>query len=250
MGDGNAGNTGASGDESLFPDTPWTQLLLARGDDTLARQTLSNVFRLYWYPVYAFVRSQGKSSHDAEDLTQGFFVRLLERNDLGEVDRERGRLRAFLLAAMKNYLRYTQRQDKAVKRGGRQEIVSLDVEMAERRMESEEDGGMSPEKLFEQRWAVTLLEHVLADLEREYQAGGKGEVFAALRGFLSANASPPTYAEAAAELNSNEQATRVAVHRLRKRYRDLLTKHIAATLEDDADIDGELAHLMSVFSAG
>lgn len=233
----------------LFPATPWSQLMRLRGDDAGAQQALSRVCQMYWYPVYAHIRGRGYSAHDAEDHTQGFFLRLLEREDLQDVSAENGRLRSFILASVKNYLLYAHRHDQALKRGGGRESVPLDVSMAEEKLSRELVQQVDPERLFEQRWAVTLLENVLKELEIEHTRNGRADVFATLSGFLSWRAEAPSYAEAAAKLGVNEQAARVAVHRLRKRYRDLLQKHIAVTVEDPAEVDAELDHLLTVFSA-
>ena len=233
----------------LFPATPWSQLMRLRGDDASAQAALGRVCQMYWYPVYAHIRGRGYSPHDAEDHAQGFFMRLLERQDLQELDEKNGRLRSFLLAAVKNYLLHTHRHDSAQKRGGGRESVPLDVPLAEEKLSRELVQQVDPERLFEQRWAVTLLENVLHELEQEHTRNGKAEVFAAFSGFLSWKAEAPSYAEAAAQLGINEQAARVAVHRLRKRYRDLLQKHIAVTVDDPAEVDAELDHLLTVFSS-
>lgn len=233
----------------LFPATPWSQLVRLRGDDESARRALASVCKLYWYPVYAHIRGRGYQPHDAEDHTQGFFERLLERGDLAEVDAKNGRLRSFILVAVKNYLQSVWRHDQALKRGGGREHLELDVMMAEDRLSRELADQDDPEHLFEQRWAVTLLENVLRELEAEYQRSERGEIFAVLSGFLSWKAEPPSHEEAAQKLGINEQAARVAVHRLRKRYRDLLQKHIAATVENEAEVDAELDHLLQIFSS-
>jgi len=233
----------------LFPATPWSQLMRLRGDDAAAQHALGRVCQMYWYPVYAHVRGRGYSAQDAEDHTQGFFLRLLERHDLNAVEQQHGRLRSFILASVKNYLMYVHRHDNALKRGGGSEAVPLDVPQAEEKLSRELVQQVDPERLFEQRWALTLLENVLRELEQEHTRSGKDEVFSVLGAFLSWRAEPPSYADAAAQLGINEQAVRVAVHRLRKRYRDLLQKHIAVTVEDPAEVDAELDHLMTVFSS-
>ncbi len=233
---------------SIFPATPWSQLLRLRGDDESARAALANVCKLYWFPVYAYIRSKGNAPHDAEDLAQGFFLRLLEREDLASVDQRDGRLRSFLLAAMKNYMHNQHRHDTAMKRGGHAERISLDVEWAEGRLQHELSYAADPDRLFEQRWAVTLLENVLEDLRGEYQRTHRGEVFEALSGFLSVGEAP-SYASVAERLGLTEQNARVAAHRLRKRYRDLLQKHIEATVDSPEEADAELDHLLTVFSS-
>lgn len=234
---------------SIFPATPWSQLLRLRGDDETARRALARVCELYWYPVYAYIRGRGHSPHDAEDLTQGFFLEIIRREDLATVDQRDGKLRNFLLASMKNFLANSFRDSQRLKRGGGRELVSLDVEWAEGRLQSElSHPAADPEREFEQRWAVTLLEHVLKELEEEYAKAGKQDVFACLGAFLSFRSEPPTYDHAARVLGITEQNARVSVHRLRKRYRDLLQKHIEATVDSPDEADAELDHLLRVFS--
>lgn len=239
----------ADAQSSIFPTTPWSQLMRLRGDDAGAQQALANVCRLYWYPVYAYIRGRGHSPHDAEDLAQGFFLEIIRREDLISVDQRDGKLRNFLLASMKNFLANSFRDSQRQKRGGGREMVSLDVEWAEGRLQNElSHPAADPEREFEQRWAITLLEHVLKELESEYAKAGKQDVFSVLGGFLSFSAAPPSYEQAAQKLGITEQNARVAVHRLRKRYRDLLQKHIEATVDSPDEADAELDHLLRVFS--
>ena len=241
-------STASEPSSSIFPATPWSQLMRLRSDDAGARDALSRVCKLYWFPVYAYIRGRGNAAHDAEDLTQGFFLQLLRREDLASVDQRDGKLRNFLLASMKNYLANTWRDSQAKKRGGGIEQVSLDVEWAEGRLQNEFSHGADPERQFEQRWAITLLENVLKELEAEYARSGKTDLFTVLSGFLSFKAEPPSYDEAAAQLGITGQNARVGVHRLRKRYRDLLQKHIEATVDSPEEADAELDHLLRVFS--
>jgi DNA-directed RNA polymerase specialized sigma24 family protein len=233
---------------SLFPATPWSQLVRLRGDDASARAALARVCQLYWYPVYAYIRSRGNAVHDAEDLAQGFFLRLLERGDLANVSERDGRLRNFLLAAMKNYLAYTHRHDMALKRGGAAQQVSLDVEWAEGRLQQELSYASDTDRLFDQRWALALLENVLHELRAEYERTHRGEVFAALSAVLSVSGAAVSYPDISQRLGITEQNARVAAHRLKKRYRELLQKHIEATVESPAEADAELDHLLTVFS--
>lgn len=233
---------------SIFPATPWSQLMRLRNDDAGAREALARVCNLYWFPVYAYIRGRGNAPHDAEDLTQGFFLDLLRRDDLAHLDQRDGKLRSFLLASMKNFLAKAWRDSHALKRGGHAEKVSLDVEWAEGRLQNELRDQADPEREFEQRWAITLLEHVLRELEAEYAKAGKGDVFQVLSGFLSFSSEPPTHEQVASQLGISEQNARVSVHRLRKRYRDLLQKHIEATVESPEEADAELDHLLRVFS--
>ncbi|MBX7211088.1 MAG: sigma-70 family RNA polymerase sigma factor [Verrucomicrobiaceae bacterium] len=240
---------GSDAQSGLFPATPWSQLMRLRVDDESARQALARVCELYWYPVYAYIRSRGHSPHDAEDLAQGFFMGIIRREDLSSVDQRDGKLRNFLLASIKNYLANSFRDSQRLKRGGGREFISLDVEWAEGRLQNDlSQAAADPEREFEQRWAVTLLEHVLRELESEYEKAGRRNVFACLGAFLSFSVEPPSYEHAARALGITEQNARVAVHRMRKRYRDLLQKHIEATVDSPDEADAELDHLLRVFS--
>lgn len=227
-----------------FTTTRWS-LVLAAGDGTQARsaEALSTLCEIYWYPAYAFIRRQGYSSEDSADLTQAFFARVLEKGYFHEADPTRGRFRAFLCASLRHFLSNERDRARALKRGGPQPPLSLDVESAEGRYRQEARDDVTPEKLFDRRWALLLLERVLARLKREYDASRRTDMFEALKGYLTGDSSAP-YAEVARALGSSEGAVKVAVHRLRRHFRDLLVEEIAETVESPADIDGEIAHLL------
>jgi len=205
--------------------------------------------RLYWYPLYAYLRRRGHAPPEAEDLTQGFFACLLERDALAAADPQRGRFRSFLLTSLKHFVADQRDRDRAQKRGGGQKIMSLDVRGAEGRYCLEPADNLTAEKLFERRWAQTMLELVLGDLRRQYARDGRQRTFERLKGFLRGKAARGSYGQVAAELDVTEAAVRVAVHRLRRRYRELLREHIAQTVASPEDVEDEIRHLFSAFEA-
>jgi RNA polymerase sigma factor (sigma-70 family) len=234
--------TAATG--AQFHQTRWSIVLAARGSDAAqARDALGKLCAAYWYPLYAFVRRQGHGAHDAEDLTQGFFARLLEKDWLGGVDRERGRFRSWLLAALKHFLANEWDKARARKRGSGHAPLSIDAAVGESRYAHEPTDNATADKLYDRRWALTLLEQVLARLRAEFSAAGKAELFEALKPTLTGEKAP--YAGIAARLGMSEGAVKVAVHRLRDRYRDLIRAEIAETVETDAEVDDELRHLLA-----
>jgi RNA polymerase sigma factor (sigma-70 family) len=228
-----------------FPTTLWTVVLHA-GREESARDALAKLCEGYWYPLYSFVRRRGYAPDDAQDLTQGFFAQLLEKRGLGRVDPEQGRFRTFLLASLKNFLANDWDKTQAQKRGGGQMIVSLDQARAETRYRLEPSHQSTPERHFERQWAMTLLEQVLADLGAEYRRVGQADLFEELKAVLIGQAA--AYAEIGGRLGRSEGAIKVAVHRLRRRYRELLRALIAETV-DEADIDDEMRHLIEVLGA-
>lgn len=244
-----APNSGSNGEARpagpvQFVTTQWTAVLTAgRSDSTHAQAALEQLCRAYWHPLYAFVRRQGHDEHDAQDLTQEFFVRLLEKHYLGEVEREKGRFRSFLLAAMKHFLANEWHRANAQKRGGGQKFVPLDAEDAETRYGVDPAHLESPDRLFERRWALTLLDLVLARLRAEHEAAGKAELFDALKGCLTGDRAELPYAELGSKLGLSEGAVKVAVHRLRQRYRGLLRAEVAHTVASEQDVEDELRHL-------
>lgn len=239
--------SGKPGD--IFATTRWTMVLkAAHPDTTRARVALADLCQTYWFPLYAYVRRRGHSPHDAEDLTQGFFARLLRLNSLSVVRRENGKFRAFLLASMKHYLADEWDRGSAQKRAA-ERTVSLDAEIAERRYQMEALDQLNPECLFERQWALTLLETVVQRLCREYEAAGRGEMFSELRFAITGDKSTVPYAMLADQLGSSEEAVRMAVHRLRQRYRQLLREEIAHTVEDPSEVAGELTALRRVLSS-
>ena len=232
-----------------FVTTHWSVVLAAgRGDTTRARDALARLCQTYWYPLYAYVRRRGHSPHDAQDLTQEFFTRLLERRSLAGADPNRGRFRSFLLTAMNHFLVNEWQKARAQKRGGGGRILSLDLAAAEERFDLEPADNSSPDKVFEKQWALTLLNNVLKQLEDEFRREGKGDWFAVLKQTLTGARESQPYAELAAKSGMNENAIKVAVHRLRKRYRELIRTEIAGTLARTQDIDEEMRHLFDVLA--
>ena len=233
----------------VFVTTLWTVVLAAgRGcDSSGARAALDVLCQTYWYPLYAYVRRQGYGSHDAEDLVQGFFARLIRLNSLGDTCREKGKFRAFLLASMKHYMADVWGRESAAKRDVRK-TVHLDALEAESRYALEPSDHLTPERLFERQWALSLLENVVRRLSDEYESTGRGELFNGLRFAVTGDKSEVPYVELASQLNLSEGAVRVAVHRLRQRYRHLLREEIAHTLSEGEDVASELAALRRVLS--
>ena len=229
---------------AVFVTTRWS-LVLAAGLTTSAEseQALAHLCRTYWYPLYAFVRRQGHSPEDAEDLTQGFFARLLEKKALGAVEPEKGKFRSFLLAALKNFLANDWDRQHAAKRGGHHAFFSLDDDTAEDRFLREPSHDATPEKLYEQSWALTVLESVLRQLRKEYTTAGKGHLFEALQDHLIGDENAAAYASAAAQLGMKEGAVRMAVLRLRRHFGYLLRREIAHTVTDPGELEEELRYL-------
>ncbi len=232
-----------------FPTTHWS-VVLSAGDGSLpnAKAALERLCRAYWYPLYVYVRWQGRSVEDAQDLTQEFFARLLQRDYLRLSDPARGRFRTFLLTALKRFLVNDWKKGRAVKRGGGQTVISWNQQETESRFLVEPADQTTPEKAFEKRWALIVLEQVLERLREEFTAGGQTERFERLKVLLWGEKDSPSYAEVAAELGLTEGALKVAVHRLRQRYRELLRAEIANTVERPEEVDDELRHLIAAIS--
>lgn len=201
---------------------------------------------MYWYPLYAYVRRRGYNPQESQDLTQAFFARLLEKNSIQVADRERGRFRSFLLASLGNFLNNQWDRGQTAKRGGGQEMLSLDAPSAEERYIHEPSHEQTPERIFERRWALTVLEQALTGLREEYSRAGKQELFAALQMCLSGNEVSEPYEELARRLNLSEGAVKVAVHRLRRRFANALREVVTQTLGVGEDVDEELRHLVSM----
>jgi RNA polymerase sigma-70 factor (ECF subfamily) len=233
-----------------FVTTHWSLVLSARdGQSPQSAAALEKLCRIYWYPLYAYVRRSGQSRENAEDLTQAFFARLLEKKFLDSAQQERGRFRSFLLVVLKRFLANEWERAHAQKRGGFQTQISLDTEMAERKFQSEiASAEIPPDRAFERRWALTLLEQTMSRLRSEFERAGKISEFERLKIFLTADKYEIPYATVAAELGMNEGALRVAVHRLRRRYRELFREEISHTLAEGESVDDELRYLMSVLA--
>jgi RNA polymerase sigma-70 factor (ECF subfamily) len=230
-----------------FPTTRWS--IIAASKQTSDRScsiALEALCGAYWYPLYSYARWQGATPENAQDLTQGFFARLLEKHYLDDFDRERGRFRTFLLAAFRHYVANERERERTQKRGSGQVLIPLDVEDAERCYRLEPSHNVTPEKIYEQRWAVTLLERALARLKFE---AGSSPHFDTLRVFLTGNSPGTSYKELAARLGTTEAALKVAVHRLRRRFGVLLRKEIADTVAGPEEADDELHYLLSVLSS-
>lgn len=240
MGDPNTSAT----QPQAFPCTRWSLVLAATRDsspESLA--ALETVCRSYWYPLYAYVRRCGQSPHDAQDITQEFFRLLLEKRWLTNADREKGRLRSFLISALKHFMSQEWRRASAQKRGGGQAHVLMDTEFAESRYADEAAGQLGADQVFDRQWAVTLLDLTLRRLEAEFAAAGKAADYEVLKGFLAVTHEAIDYGSAAERLGVSAATARVAVHRLRKRFRELYRQEVSQTLPDGANLDAELRYL-------
>lgn len=232
-----------------FMTTRWS-LVLAAGRQPHARseEALARLCEMYWYPVYGFIRRQGCRPEDGADLTQEFFTRVLEKHYFHDADPARGRFRAFLCASVRHFLSNERDRARAQKRGGHQPPISLNVETAEGAYQLEPQDDLTPEMLFDRRWALMLLERVLALLRNEHVSAGKGALFDHLKGYLTGDSDGTPYADVANALGMTDGAVKVAVHRLRRRFRDTLIQEIADTVSDPAEIDAEMAYLLKAVS--
>jgi RNA polymerase sigma-70 factor (ECF subfamily) len=214
-----------------------------------AEAALTALCQSYWFPLYAFIRRQGHTADEAQDLTQEFFARLLEKDFLEAVDRDKGRFRSFLLAACKHFLANERDRARAQKRGGGRQPLPLDLRDAEARFSHEPAHTLTAEKLFDRRWALTLLDEVLARLRQEYAGKDKAELFEALRPYLVGDREKIPYARAAGQLGLTDGAVKVAVHRLRQRYRERLREEIARTVGDPEQVDDEIRELFTALGS-
>lgn len=219
------------------------------GGGSESGRALARLCADYWFPVYAFVRRSGYDTADAEDLTQEFFTRLLEKQYLAAADPQRGKFRCFLLASLKHFLANEWNRAHAQKRGGRQGVMSLDFQAAENRYCLQPADNLTPERLYERRWALTLLEQVLERLRTEMAREGKAALFEHLKELLTGQSDSRPYAELAKELGLTEGAIKMAVHRLRRRYGELLKAQIAETVAGPDDLEDELHHLFAAVAA-
>jgi RNA polymerase sigma factor (sigma-70 family) len=229
-----------------FATTHWSVVLTARDESPAAQEALEKLCRTYWWPLYGFVRREGYKPEEAQDLTQAFFARLLERKDLETVRQERGRLRSYLLASLKNFLSKARHRELTIKRGEGRPLVSLEDLLARERIDQEPAHNLSADRIYERRWALTLLEQVLTRLRAEYEAAGKLPLFDRLKELLARESGQPSQAEIAAELQMTENALKQAFHRMRHRYRQLLEEEIAHTVAASDDVEDELRYFIAV----
>ena len=232
-----------------FVTTHWSVVLSAKAEGSAAADiSLENLCRTYWWPLYAFVRRRGYEAHDAQDLTQEFFARFLAKDFLRSVERSKGKFRSFLLAAMEHFLAKEWRRANAQKRGGGMTFVSINDETAEQPYLQIASPAQSSERIFEQQWATTLLNQATTRLRQEFVESGKEEMFEAIKVFLTGEKKAASYAELAAKLATTEAALKMAVSRMRQRYRELLRAEVANTVSRPEEVDEELHALFAALS--
>jgi RNA polymerase sigma factor (sigma-70 family) len=236
-----------TGGRRHFATTRWSLVLRAGAGVSVpgADEALASLCETYWYPLYAYLRSQGRNADEAQDLTQAFFARMLEKKSIRHADPARGRFRAFLLTSLKNFAANERNRELASKRGGRTQTLSLDVESAEGRLQLEPPSDETPETIFDRRWAVTLLDRALARLRADTLHSGKAQHFDRLQPYLVGDQPQLSYAETGSVLGMSDGAVKVAVHRLRRQFRDVVRDEIAHTVSSPEEIDDELRHLWS-----
>src|SRR5437867_7863904 len=240
---------GAWNGAAAFTTTHWSVVLEAQGESPAAQEALEKLCRIYWRPIFAFLRRQGIGPTEAEDLTQGFFAQLLEHKSFDAVRKEKGRLRSYLLGALKYFVADEQRRAMAIKRGKGQRLISLEELRAEEQIEMEPADPVTAEMIYERRWALTVLERVLSRLKDEYRTAGNATLFDSLKQLLPDEPGAPSQAEIAGKLGMNENAIRQAFYRFRQRYQSLLREEIAHTVATPGDIEDELRHLIAVIRA-
>lgn len=234
---------GGTPGRAFFATTRWSIVLHAGDEGSTDRErALATLCENYWYPLYAFLRREGSKPEDAQDLTQGFFARFLEKNYLQSVRQERGRFRSYLLGALKHYRANERDKERAQKRGGGQTLLSLDFADAEQRYKIEPTDDVDAEKLFERQWALTLVDTTLARLRGEFEGKGKGAIYERLKGALTGG-DDGTLLQAATDLGMKENAVKVTVHRMRKRFGELLRAEVAHTVESADEVDTEIQRL-------
>jgi len=228
-----------------FATTRWSLVLAAAANPSeQADRALAELCADYWYPLYAYVRRRGYEAEDARDLTQAFFAKLLEKHDLTAVDPARGRFRSFLLTSLKNFLASEWRRQATLKRGGDVELVSIDYEDAANRYRLEPAHALTPEAIYERRWALALLDREVDDVRTRYAGRGKTELFDALKGYLGHDPGGVPYRELSQRLDQSEAALRTALSRLRARWRERLRELVAETVQEGHTVDDELRHLL------
>jgi len=240
---------GGSPTVARFGETHWSVILSAadKRRPAEAADALEKLCRVYWPPLYAYIRRLGESPHDAQDLTQEFFARFLDKNYLAAVDQAKGRFRSFLLAALKHFLANERDKQRAQKRGGGRAFVPIDFQSAESHCGFEPAQNLTPEVIYQRRWASALLEQALARLRGEYAAAGKEALFEQLKQTLTEGRAAIGYAALAARLEMNEAAVKMAVHRLRQRYRAAIRSEIAATVAHPSEIEDELREVLRAY---
>ena len=244
-----ARTTSATGGSPVFATTHWSVVLAAKDAESPQRiEALERLCRTYWYPLYAYVRRRGFPEHDAQDLTQAFFAQLLERNAFDGVSPNKCKFRSFLLASLNYFLADERDRAKSKKRGGGREIVSFDAQEAEERYRLEPADDRSPERIFERRWAMTLLDQVLRRLEAEYVQTGKAAMFQGLRPVLVEGSAEATYAQIASRLGMTEEAIKKAAQRMRRRYQQMFREEIAHTVATLTEVEEELRYLCAVLA--
>ena len=235
--------------EGAFNTTHWSVVLQAGGSDSpQATDALATLCRAYWFPLYAYVRRQGHTVEDAQDFTQEFFARLLERKSFRLADRNRGRFRTFLLTSLKHFLVNEWRKVNCEKRGGGRLVISLDAEVTETHFLAEPVDNRTPDKAFDRQWAVVVLDRVLNQLQVEFGSGGRGRLFEALKSCLIGEDNENSYAEIGRRLEMTEGNIKVTVYRLRQQYRELLKKEISMTVESPESVDEEIRHLIAALN--
>jgi RNA polymerase sigma factor (sigma-70 family) len=239
------------GNTASFNTTRWTMVLACaeQNNSTRAQEALADLFQIYWYPLYAYVRRRGYGEQDAEDLVQSFCLHLQEKHALAKADRERGKFRTFLLSSLQNFLANERERANAQKRGGGRELIRLDAEEADARYRLEPAHSMTPEVLFEKRWALALLEQTVSDLRADFTMRGKGRLFDGLSSFLTSDLRETSYQTAAAQLGLPLSAIKTTVHRLRRDYRAKLREQIERTVSSPDEVEDELLHLRKVLTA-
>lgn len=245
-------STSLPGAPQVFPRTRWSVVLAARDksspESAESAAALEIICRAYWSPLYAYVRRCGQSAHDAQDLTQEFFCRLLEKRWLDSADPGKGRLRTFLIVMVKKFMSKEWRRASAQRRGGGHPAVPFDTQLAESQLAADSESSLAPDEAFDRQWAMTLLNLTVERLRTEFAAAGKPGDFEALKDCLMAERGKIDYPAVAVRLGVNEGAARVAAHRLRKRFREVYREEISQTLADGADVDGELRHLAAALA--
>ena len=244
-----AGTDHAGGAGARFTTTRWSMVFAAGQGPDHRRAAMEGLCETYWYPLYAFVRRRGYDAEQAQDLTQDFFARFLEKNDAIAARAERGRFRSFLLASMKHFLANDWDRQRAAKRGGGKTILSFDAGAAETRYAREPSHDVTPERIFDRGWALTVLGEALKALRQRYARDDQEELFEKLKGFISVGHDAPPYEQLARDLGMNAATVRVAVHRLRQRYREALRAAVADTTEEDGEVDGEIQMLFKALAS-